>query len=249
MRRPVVVIAGSVAALLAVTSAAVAVVDNDPWEFGSRYGMHAMMDRGTPGDADPARGFGHPMHGEALTSEFGYLTEMVAHHEEAITAAAELQRSDRPEMRAFGESIVASQTAQVEQMRTWLTEWYPDRRTEADYQPIMRDLSGLSGDELDRVFLEDMVPHHMMAVMMSHQLLLRGVADHPEVDSLARSIGEEQHAEILWMQRKLASWFDGDSRLGMGPGMGHGHGPGVGHGMGHGHGPGVGHGTGHGMGR
>lgn len=159
------------------------------------------------------------MHGAAVTTEFGYLTEMVAHHEEAVAAATELQRSERPTMRAFGRSIVTSQTAQIVQMKTWLAEWYPGRSTDVDYQPMMRDLTGLSGDRLDRVFLEDMIPHHMMAVMMSQQLLAQGVADHDEVNALASSIRDEQHAEIFWMQRRLEAWFDAGWRHGMGPGM------------------------------
>jgi len=39
-------------------------------------------------------------------------------------------------------------------MSTWLREWYPDRvEDDADYQPMMRNLSRSSGDELARVFL------------------------------------------------------------------------------------------------
>ena len=42
---------------------------------------------------------------------------------------------------------------------------------------MMRDLSGLSGDRLDRTFLEDMIGHHMAAVTMSQRLLgCRGLA-------------------------------------------------------------------------
>ena len=51
----------------------------------------------------------------------------------------------------------------------------------------MRDLSGLSGDALDEAFLIDMIPHHMVAVMMSQRLLMHGDAEHDEVDALART--------------------------------------------------------------
>ena len=59
-------------------------------------------------------------------------------------------------MRALGEAIVESQSAQVEQMGAWLAAWYPGA-AEPDYEPMMSDLGGLSGDRLDRVFLRDMV--------------------------------------------------------------------------------------------
>jgi uncharacterized protein (DUF305 family) len=72
---------------------------------------------------------------------------------------------------------------------------------------MMRDLEGLSGDELDRVFLEDMIGHHMAAVMMSQQLVVRGLAEHEDVEELARSISTSQHAEILTMRGWLWEWF------------------------------------------
>lgn len=153
-------------------------------------------------------------------SEGDFLAEMVAHHQEAVTAARELSRSERPEMRAFGESIVETQSAQIEQMQSWLADWYPDSDDTVDYHPMMRDLSGLSGDRLDQVFLQDMIRHHMAAVMMA-QHLLRGGADHDQVATLARSIRDDQHSEIIQMHRWLAQWF----------GIGHGMGPGMGRGM------------------
>ena len=221
MRRPLVAVAGSLVVLIAAATAAIGVVVNDQRDGDFGYGMHQMMDGQTRwGDVDRPSGPRHWMHGTTVTTEFGYLTEMVAHHKEAVAAASELERSDRAQMRAFGRSIVASQTAQIERMETWLAQWYPGRSTDVDYQPMMRDLTGLSGDRLDRAFLRDMIPHHMTAVMMSQQLLVRGLADHDEVDALAVSIRDEQHAEIFWMQRRLAAWFDAGWRHGMGPGMG-----------------------------
>lgn len=151
-------------------------------------------------------------------TEFAFLTHMIAHHQEAVDAAGELARSGRPEMRAFGRDIVATQTAQIQQVQAWLADWYPGRSTEVDYQPMMRDLSGLSGDRLERVFLQDMVGHHMAAVMMSQQLLVRGTAEHDQVSDLARTIRDEQHTEIFWMQDRLTDWFDAGWR-GMGPAM------------------------------
>lgn len=171
-------------------------------------------------DDDRRPGMGSMMMGvNASADEPEYLIEMVAHHGEAVAAAGELARSDRSAMRAFGESIVESQSAQIDQMRAWLAEWYPEQDTDADYQPMMRDLTGLSGDRLDRAFLEDMVGHHMMAVMMSQHLLGRGT-EHQEVADLARSIRDDQHDEIIQMQRWLSQWFDIDwSGPGHGPGM------------------------------
>ena len=71
---------------------------------------------------------------------------------------------------------------------------------------MMRNIENLQGDALDRVFLEDMIPHHMAAVMMSQQLLSQGLAEHEQVAVLARSISDSQRNEIHMMMQWLASW-------------------------------------------
>lgn len=146
--------------------------------------------------------------GTHVDDEASYIAEMVPHHEEAIATAREvLARSERPEMRAFASAIIDSQSAQVEEMNTYLDRWYPGRGPATDYVAMMGDLTQLSGDELDRVFLERMIPHHAMAVMMSQQLLAGGLAVHPEVTELATTIRDDQRAEIMMMMRWLRAWF------------------------------------------
>ncbi|WP_404381647.1 DUF305 domain-containing protein [Knoellia locipacati] len=140
-------------------------------------------------------------------SEPTWLAEMIPHHEEAVRAAEELARSSRPEMRDLGAAIVSSQTAQIAQMRAWLDRWYPDEPEVTAYRPMMRDLSGLEGDALDRAFLDDMIGHHMMAVMMSQHLLSGRSTTHDEVADLARQISAEQRAEIRQMSSWLRAWF------------------------------------------
>jgi uncharacterized protein (DUF305 family) len=145
---------------------------------------------------------------------------MIPHHEEAIrNAQILLAGTDRPEMRAFATSIIETQTREVEQMRSWVAAWYPGRDTAVDYTPMMRDLTGLRGDALDRAFLADMIPHHMGAVMMSQQLLGQGLATHTELEPFARTVRDAQHGEIVQMRGWLADWF---GATGMGHGMGHG---------------------------
>jgi uncharacterized protein (DUF305 family) len=195
--------AGLAVVALALGSATTAVAltsgDDDAW----RPGQHMGRD----GPLGPAGFMGHMSHA-SVDDEHAFLVEMIAHHEEAIDAAGELARSERPEMRAFGTTIIESQSAQVEQMQDWLDEWYADRPDDIDYDPMMRDLSGLSGDELDEAFLSDMIGHHMGAVMMSQQLLVRDLADHASVGRLAVDIRDEQSREIAMMQRWLRDWFD-----------------------------------------
>jgi uncharacterized protein (DUF305 family) len=204
MRRTIV--AAVVAAALvggAAAGAAVTAYDDD-WPHPM---MSGEVSGRTPGHPAGHMGGTWGGHHVSVASEQEYLAEMVAHHREAIAAARELRRSDRATMRRFGERIVQAQSAQVAQMEAWLGEWYADESTDTDYEPMMRDLTGLSGDRLDRTFLEDMVGHHMAAVMMSQHLLASGLVDHDEVAVLAADIRDDQHAEILRMRDWLRDWF------------------------------------------
>lgn len=215
MRRSLALGAAAATAVVAslATVAAMSVADDDPRPdrdgvMMSSGGHGATGHGGMHGGMSSGDMSGHGMHGDMqVTDEVGYLSEMVLHHEEAVAAAEELQRSERPEMRQLGKDIVASQTAQIALMEGWLDDWYPDRGEPPTYDPMMRDLADLSGDQLDRVFLEDMVGHHMAAVMMSQQLLMQELAEHDEVAELAETVRDEQHAEIFMMQGWLREWW------------------------------------------
>ena len=159
----------------------------------------------TGGMAGTGMGMGMGME---VRNEFDYLTRMIPHHDEAIVAAKVLQQgTQRQEMRTFAASIIETQAAEVRQMKTWLAAWYPGRDTRVTYNPMMRDLTRLGGSALDRAFLEDMIPHHMMAVMMSQQFLVANLADHREVVPFARNIRDTQQNEIQTMARWLRDWF------------------------------------------
>lgn len=194
MRRMLVAAATALVVLLGVGTAGVVLAHTDD---GDGLGGHPMS---------TGRWMDGPMSipvGEA--GELDFLREMIAHHREAIDAAGELERSQTPAMQDFGRDIVADQSAQVRLMEGWLVEWYPDEETDAPYQPMMRDLTGLSGDRLDEAFLEDMIGHHMGAVMMSQQLLMHGADTHIEVADLAAKIRDDQMREIRWMRSRLTT--------------------------------------------
>lgn len=211
MKRWLVVLVGVTAALAIIAGTALATTLFNNRTSGSEGGRQQSSYAPTPGQGAP-RGSGRMpgwgwMYGGNPSNEADYLTTMVAHHQEAVTAANQLQRSDRPQMRAFGDAIVKTQSAQIDQMSRWLRRWYPNQRPDHGYEPMMRDLTHLSGNRLDRAFLQDLVGHHMAAVMMSQQLLVRGLAEHPQVNRLARTIRNDQHAEIFQMMRWLRTWY------------------------------------------
>ena len=145
--------------------------------------------------------------GVIVNSEYEFLVHMIPHHEEAVyTAGILMENTEREEMKNFADEIIRTQNEEIELMISWLEAWYPEKDHDIDYRPMMRNLENLEGEELDRIFLEDMIFHHMEAVMMSQQLLSRGLAEHEEVYALARNIRNTQREEIIMMRSWLARW-------------------------------------------
>lgn len=158
----------------------------------------------------------------SVGSEFEFLAGMVPHHRQAAEDAnVALEHSERSEVQQLAQTIIDAQKAEIAQMETWLTEWYPkgDREqvaTEMDQAMMgmnMPDLESLSGDAFDHAFLEGMIMHHQMAVQMVDSLLDQNLVEHDEVRTLAEEIRSSQQAEIAEMQGYLEAWF-GDAAAG-----------------------------------
>lgn len=66
-------------------------------------------------------------------------------------------------------------------------------------------MEGKKGDELDKIFLEDMIVHHEGAVDMA-KLLQKGTK-RPELQKMATDIIEVQTREIGMMKSWLSDWF------------------------------------------
>lgn len=161
-------------------------------------------------------GRGMRMDHAQIRNEFDYLSLMIPHHQEAIaTAQAVLERSDRPEMRAFAQDIIRVQKAEIQQMQAWLNGWYAGHKPTQTYTPMMSDLSQLQGNDLDRAFLQDMILHHREAVMMSHRLLRHNLVRHEPMRPFAEQIASAQMQEIHQMQAWLQAWY-GSGRMGGG---------------------------------
>jgi len=147
-------------------------------------------------------------HMHEVHSEFDFLVEMIPHHQEAVDSSKEIKFiTGRSELQEFAQEIIAVQEKEIQELKEWIQLWYPDRHAHARYEPMMRDIAGLSVEEAERIFLEDMIAHHEMAVMMAQDLLENDLAEHSEVEDMARSIIEQQDKEIKIMQRWLKEWF------------------------------------------
>lgn len=147
-------------------------------------------------------------HGEMMammmvTSEKDFIEKMIPHHEEAVlTAQQVLARGGSTDaMRTLATNIITAQEKEIADMKSWYTEWYPNENISNTYVPMMRDLSTLSGKQLDTVFLEDMIMHHMGAIMMAQGV--QPFITRPEINSLTQAIITTQAQEIEQMRALL----------------------------------------------
>jgi uncharacterized protein (DUF305 family) len=59
-----------------------------------------------------------------------FIDMMTPHHASAVAMAqVAASRAEHPEMRALAEDVINTQSAEIEQMRSWRSAWYPDAPT------------------------------------------------------------------------------------------------------------------------
>jgi uncharacterized protein (DUF305 family) len=188
----------------------------------SEYDMGSMIgSRG--GDGMGSMMNGRSMMGSMMGSldeegkpfDLQFIDQMIPHHEGALMSSEHMiSNSKLPEMRQLYENIQKSQSEQIEQMKEWRKEWYPDAEQPSgmmgDGQSGSMMGNGMmggsmqgmmGGNTLDIMFLKMMIPHHQMAVDMSDEALSK--AEHPELRDLAQNIRDEQSSEIELMKGYL----------------------------------------------
>jgi uncharacterized protein (DUF305 family) len=143
-----------------------------------------------------------------------FIEEMVPHHDDAI-AMAELAitRAEHPEIKQLAEKIKRTQSAENAQMREWYREWFDAEVPEKSGSNMMDRMmgSGMDLDDLkvaepfDKAFIEAMIPHHQMGIMMSQ--MADSTTDRTELRRLTRSIIEAQSAEIDEMREWYDEWY------------------------------------------
>ena len=174
-------------------------------------GMHRMPDGSLMSNGGPAPemdmmgGMDHSM--MMVKSEREFLEGMLPHHQEAVDTAKEVvaRGGSTPEIKKLAQDIILAQETEIKLMKEWYQTWYGQAYVANDetYTPMMRELENLSGAALDKVFLEDMIMHHMGAVMMAQSV--EPYIEHTEITDLSAAIIETQTTEIQLMKRLLNS--------------------------------------------
>lgn len=171
--------------------------------------------------------FGSGMMGQ---SDRHFIVMMIPHHQDAVEMAElAFSKAKHPEIKELAEAIKTTQTQEIEQMRNWYKEWYGTdvpaftggmgmgmhgNWNGNNTRPVGRgggcmgttDLSALeNSSDFDREFIEQMIPHHQMAVHMAYMVL--NSSQHSEIRTLAESIIKSQSTEIEQMQKWYQNWY------------------------------------------
>ena len=177
----------------------------------NNYGMMQMM------------GIRQGINGSPMVNNLDqhFIEQMIPHHEGVIEMAKLAQeRSKRPEILTLAKAIIQSQSKEITQMQTWYQNWYgtevPVNSTVGMGMGRGMMHGGMMGGQtsdieslknaanFDEAFLQEMIPHHQMAVMMA-QMLLSG-SNRPEMKQLGQDIITAQEAEIGQMRSWLTEW-------------------------------------------
>jgi len=164
------------------------------------------------------------MMGSSVTSNIDqhFIEQMIPHHDDAILMAKiSLIKAEHPEIKTLAENIKRTQSEENAKMREWYKLWYDADVPENSLSPgrgmggSMMMRGGMMGDAtdmdalenakpFDKEFIEQMIPHHQMAVMMASMLLQS--TNRPEMKELAQNIILAQTKEINEMRQWYKDW-------------------------------------------
>ncbi|GGC18438.1 DUF305 domain-containing protein [Cellulomonas carbonis] len=178
----------------------------------------ATVDEGAPTAPSPAPGAQDAVTAEAFNgADTEFAEMMIVHHEGAIEMAElAIENADSDEVRSLGHRIAAARGPEIDMLTGWLGAWGQELPGEMDMggmddgamqmdtmdqETVMAELSGLSGSDFDRRFLELMIEHHRGAIEMAENY--RGEGEDLEALRLSGSIIDAQMAESTEMGNLL----------------------------------------------
>jgi uncharacterized protein (DUF305 family) len=150
-------------------------------------------------------------------SDERFIDHMVPHHEGAVDMAeVALENSARPEVLELSKSIIASQEAEIEELKDIKEREFGTREVEVEMDHEDRGMMeamgmSMSPEELarqepfDRAFIGEMIPHHESAMRMAEVALEE--SENPEIRDLAGGIIEEQDKEIAQLAEWREEWY------------------------------------------
>jgi uncharacterized protein (DUF305 family) len=148
-----------------------------------------------------------------------FIEQMIPHHDGAIAMAnLALEKAKRPEIKALAQAIVSAQESENQQMKSWYRDWFGKEVPKGSammggmmsqggmHMGSTQDIEALkNAPDFDKAFIEQMIPHHQMAIMMAR--MLESGTGRLEMQQLAKNIINSQDQEIQQMQEWYTTWY------------------------------------------
>ena len=146
-----------------------------------------------------------------------FIDMTIMHHQEGIEMAQlAATRAANARVKAFAEKTAVDQQRDVEELQAQRKLWYAGRPLmdqammesmmksmhpgmNMDMEETRRALRAANGPAFDRLFLETMIHHHMMAIDMAKEATAK--AEHTELKEFARKAVTKQQNEITEMNK------------------------------------------------
>lgn len=160
--------------------------------------------------------------GSRNEADLTFAQGMIVHHQQAVEMADHvLERGEAADVKALAQRIKDAQSEEIDLIRGWLAEWGEEEapadtphgggdgtdmkakeEAGAKAKADMEALANAEGAELDKMFLEMMIPHHEQAIAMAETEVEEG--EFADAIALAERIISDQRAEITEIQGLLA---------------------------------------------
>lgn len=173
-----------------------------PVTYANTSDMNTMHSRGMYSNMWSAR---HTQQSIRDQYDREFIQKMIPHHKMAVMMAQiELEKGDDPEARSMAQKIIAEQNKEIDQMKTWYKQWYGTEVPEDMSMMNMADMEMLkNAEDVDHMFIQMMIPHHLQAVSMARQEQFAGY--HQELRQFAKHIADSQLHEVQEMFRWLST--------------------------------------------
>ena len=127
-----------------------------------------------------------------------------------------LTSAKHQELQDMARDIISAQAREITQMTKWQQDWGYSPTESHDMMDhsamgMMDEMAGMNaalegktGDEFDKVFMEQMIVHHQSAIDMAAPGEKN--AQHQELKDLTKAVVSEQTKEIQQMQQWQKDW-------------------------------------------
>lgn len=172
----------------------------------NKGGMPSMPDTGS--DVAPER-----LVVDGNYSDERFIDMMAAHHQMAIEMAEiEQQKGTHSELKALAAQMIEAQRKEIDELKSLKQARFGSSEVPTKMNPVEMDNAGMMmPDELamqpdvDKAFIDSMMPHHAGAIQMATVALRR--SDIEQIRTLSRGIIDAQAEEIGKMIDWRKTWY------------------------------------------